>query len=120
MTDFLSPGFRAFVAFSLVAILLAGCTGSGEDRLGQNLVAPGGYEFYDCGQLANSQRTLIARNKELERLMDKARQGPAGGFVSAVTYEPEYASNRASLREVEREQAVKNCSAPQSPPAGTN
>ncbi len=119
MIDFLPLSVRIFVPMPLVAALLAGCTASGEDRLGQNLVAPGGYEFYDCAQLATSQKTLSTRDKELARLMDKARQGPAGGFVSAVTYEPEYASTRASLREVEREQAVKNCP-PQSPPVGTN
>ncbi|MGI8525928.1 MAG: hypothetical protein ACR2K5_07045 [Pseudolabrys sp.] len=107
------------VSFALAA-LLAGCTASSEDRLGTALVAPGGYEFYDCAQLDRQQKTLSARDVELTRLMNKARQGPAGGFISAVTYETDYTSNRASLREVEREKVRKDCgqAAPRTVPGG--
>jgi hypothetical protein len=102
---------RSGVLTALAAVLLAGCNGTGEDRLGQGLVAPGGYDFYDCAQLSAQEKSLNNRRTELTRLMDKAKQGPAGGLVSAVTYEPDYASNLASLREVHRAQAEKNCAA---------
>jgi hypothetical protein len=93
----------------LAAVLLAGCAGTGEDRLGRSLVAPGGYDFYDCAQLTAQEKALLMRDKDLARLIAKAKQGPAGGFVSAVTYEPDYAANKASLREVRRAQLEKKC-----------
>ena len=97
--------------FALLALLsgLAGCAGTGEDLLGRSMVAPGGYEFYDCAQLTAQEKGLVTRDKDLLRLMEKAKPGPAGGFISAVAYESDYAANRASLRELRRAQVEKNC-----------
>jgi hypothetical protein len=105
---------NGYVRFGIVAALagaLGACaTGSeGKLDLGRALVAPGGYDFYDCPQLARQEKAFTDRERELSRLMQRARQGPAGGFVSSIAYEPEYAANTASLRELRRAQTEKNC-----------
>jgi hypothetical protein len=97
---------------ALACAALAGCTtSSSEERVGRLLKTPGGYELYDCAQLAVLVVGLVNRDKELIRLMTKAKEGPAGGLVSAMAYEPEYLSNRGALHEVRKAQVEKNCPA---------
>ena len=91
-----------------LAVWLAGCAGD-DNKLGRALVAPGGYEFYDCAQLAAQDKSLTNRSHDLEQLMARAKQGAGGGFVSAIAYDSDYASAQANLREVHRAQAEKNC-----------
>jgi hypothetical protein len=108
---------RMLLPLALVAATVAGCSASGEDRLGSALVAPGGFAFYDCPQLAGQDRALTVREHELERLMAEAKRSAGGGFVSAVAYESDYATNHATLREVHREQARKKCGPAAAEPA---
>ncbi len=108
--------FLRVAAPYLFAALLGACSQTG-DQLGRGLVAPGGYDFYDCPQLARRETDLVERDRVLSRLMDKAKQDGAGGrVVSAIAYELDYASNAAMLREVRRAQKERNCSpAPAAP-----
>jgi hypothetical protein len=78
-------------------------------------VAPGKYVLYDCPQLAAAEKGFIARDKELRRLIARANEGPAGGLVSAMVYDPEYYSNLGELRDVQREQREKDCTATSRP-----
>ena len=101
---------RALLALACAG--LAGCTTSGsEERAGRFLKAPGGYELYDCAQLAGTVGSLVSRDKDFSRLMAKAKEGPAGGLISAMTYEPEYHANRGALYEARKAQAEKKCPA---------
>jgi hypothetical protein len=108
---------RVLLPLALAAAVVAGCSTNGEDRLGSALVAPGGFEFYDCQQLATQDRVQTTHEHELERLMAKAKQGAGGGLVSAIAYEPDYATNHATLRELHREQARKKCGPTAAAPA---
>ena len=45
-----------------------------------------------------------------------AKEGPAGGLISTLVYDPDYYSNLGELHDVQREQRVKNC-APDTRPA---
>jgi hypothetical protein len=89
-------------------LLIASCTTQQE---GKFLVAPGGYELYNCQQLATQVAAQRKREAELVRLIAKAKQGPAGSVVSAMSYEPDLAIARATLRKLHAEQVNQNCSA---------
>jgi hypothetical protein len=100
------------------ALLLAGCSAAG-DRPERALVAPGKYVLYDCAQLAHAEARFVERDKELTRLTARAKEGPAGGLISTMVYDPDLYSNRGELADVRREQAAKNCQPAQraGPPA---
>lgn len=106
-----------------VAVLLSGCA-SGSDTVADLTVSPGKYMLYKCPMLKQAAQGIIARQHQLEQLMQKAGNGPAGRMVSTTTYEPEYVQNQGNLNEIRREAAAKQCdSAPgvddknQAPPA---
>jgi hypothetical protein len=90
--------------------VLASCAG-GLDHPENAFVAPGKYILYDCPQLATAESRFVTRDQELGRLMARAKEGPAGGLVSATVYEADYYSNLGELNDVRREQAEKNCKA---------
>ena len=98
---------------------LCGALGSGacsQEPVGRTLVAPGGYGFFNCVQLANQEKTLTDRNVALQRLMARAKEGPGGGVISAMTYSPEYESNLGQIYSVRETQKEKNCTpAPAAP-----
>jgi hypothetical protein len=98
-----------------IALLLSACTSAG-DNPQRALVAPGKYILYDCVQLAPVEARLVARNRELERLKTRAKQGGGGDLVSALVYEPDYLQNLGELDDVRREQTEKKC-APGGAPA---
>ena len=87
-----------------------------QERIEQFFVAPGKYILYDCAQLAAVEVRYIERDKELKRLIARAKEGPAGGLISTFVYDPDYYSNLGELHDVQREQRVKNC-APGTKPA---
>lgn len=102
----------ALAMIALAASALPACAQSGE-RIEQFFVAPGKYILYDCAQLAAVEVRYIERDKELKRLIARAKEGPAGGLISTLVYDPDYYSNLGELHDVQREQRAKNC------PAGT-
>jgi hypothetical protein len=89
---------------------LASCAG-GLDHPENAFVAPGKYLLYDCPQLATAEAGFVKRDQEFSRLIARAKEGPAGGLVSATVYEADYYSNLGELNDVRREQAEKNCKA---------
>lgn len=98
----------ALACVLLAAAELAGCAGS-EDTVGRVLVAPGGYDYYNCQQLASTAQSLRTRLQELEGLMGKSSQGAGGGLVNAMVYQPDYLNVRGQLNELRRTAAAKNC-----------
>jgi hypothetical protein len=99
---------KKIVLAMALPVLLAGCAVSG-DHAEDFYVAPGKYVFYDCKQLAGVAAHFEQRNKELESLMAKAKQGAGGELVSAMAYNSDYYSNLGELKDVRREQAEKKC-----------
>jgi hypothetical protein len=102
--------FARGVFVALCAVALASCAG-GAEHPENAFVAPGKYLLYDCPQLATAEAGFVTRDQELSRLIARAKEGPAGGFVSATVYEADYYSNLGELNDVRREQAEKNCKA---------
>jgi hypothetical protein len=92
---------------SLVAVALAGC-GMG-DGAGAMLVDPGHYSAYHCEELAARWKVLVAREKELRGLMDKANEGAGGNLVGTLAYRSDYDSVVTEERLVQRTAADKNC-----------
>ena len=105
-------------ALTMIALAATATAAYGQagERIEQFFVAPGKYILYDCPQLAAVEARYIERDKELKRLIARAKEGPAGGLISTFVYDPDYYSNLGELHDVQREQRVKNC-APDTKPA---
>jgi len=89
-----------------VVTALAGCS----NGAGSLLVDPGHYNAYHCNDLAAQWKVLVAREKELRELMDRADQGGGGGAViGSLAYRADYESVRSDERLLQREAAAKNC-----------
>ncbi len=84
---------------------LAACAGSGTEALSR----PGKFNLYNCALLDDAGDRLVKREQELDRLMQKAAQGPGGEVASAIAYRSEYNLTRGDLREIERVGAEKKC-----------
>jgi hypothetical protein len=90
-------GFR-FVGGCLLAASLAGC-GLMADSATNAVVAPGKFNHYTCDQLAQVERHLTARERELNELMTRAAQGPIGKIVGEVSYGTELMQARGQLKQ---------------------
>jgi hypothetical protein len=99
---------RHFVSaiISLTAFVgLAACAGSE----GVSLSRPGKFNLYNCALLNEQGTNLVKRERDLERLMQKAAQGPGGEIASTLAYRSEYNITQGDLREIERVGAEKKC-----------
>jgi hypothetical protein len=70
-----------------VAATLAGC---GVDGVGSLMVDPARYDGYHCKGLAEQWKDLLAREKQLRNLMDKANESGAGQVIGTLTYSSDY------------------------------
>ena len=98
------PERRCFAA----ALSLSGC-GSQGDFVANSLTAPGQYDLYDCTELKVAAKGIVTRQRQLEQLMARASQGPAGGVINATTYQPEYVTLRGKMNELRRAVAANHC-----------
>ena len=93
----------------LIAAPLAGCASTFDQ---QSLFAqPGKFRFLPCKELALRSTSLVKREQELNSLVDRAKEGPAGSIISPMVYGPELQQVRADERELAQTQAEKNCNA---------
>jgi hypothetical protein len=104
--------WRAYcgAALMLVAAALAAC--SLPEGAGTVLVDPGRYSAYHCDGLAEQWKTLVAREKELRGLMDKADAGGnsnAGALIGSVAYRPEYEAVMSNEKLLQNAAKEKNC-----------
>ena len=102
-------------ALAMIALAASALPAHAQERVEQFFVAPGKYVLYDCPQLAAAEKRLTERDKELRNLIARAKQGPAGGLISTLVYDPDYYSNLGELHEVQRERRDKNCKADSKP-----
>ena len=73
------------------------------------LVDPGHYSAYHCDDLAARWKVLVAREKELRGLMDRADEGAGGNLIGTLAYRSDYDSVITEERLVQRTAADKNC-----------
>ncbi len=90
---------------------LAGCGAGGGP--GSLLVDPGHYSAYHCNDLAARWKVLVAREKELRELMERADQGGGGAVIGSLAYRPEYDAVLGEERLLQRTAAEKNCTTTQ-------
>jgi hypothetical protein len=88
--------------------LVGGCGMS--DGVGTLFVDPGRYLYYRCDKLAEEQKELIKREKELRGLMEKAAESTGGAVVGSIAYRSDYDSVLAREKLVQRQAAEKQCS----------
>jgi hypothetical protein len=93
--------------FGLGMAALAGCGMS--DGPGALLIDPGRYSAYHCNDLAARWKVLVAREKDLRALMDKADQTAGGAVIGSLAYRTDYDSVIGEERLLQRTAAEKNC-----------
>jgi len=96
-------------AVALLALALAGCGGSTEDKIGRLMVAPEKFYLFSCPQLEAVANGAVARQKQLQQLMAKAETTVDGRVVSALAYQSQYTEAGADLYEARRASAAKDC-----------
>jgi hypothetical protein len=101
---------RCGAALTFAAVALAAC--GLPEGVGTVLVDPGRYSAYHCNDLADQWKILVAREKELRGLMDKADAGGnsnAGALIGSVAYRPEYEAVMSNERLLQNAAKDKNC-----------
>jgi hypothetical protein len=102
--------FRVFLHRLLpgvIAVMLAGCGLS--DGPGAILIDPARYSAYHCNDLATQWKVLVAREKELHGLMDKASEAPGGAVIGSLAYRTDYESVLSEEKLLQRTAVEKNC-----------
>jgi predicted small secreted protein len=97
----------------LVTGLLAGC--STTDGVGPFIVDPGRYSVYHCDGLQTRLKVLLAREDELNNLMQKASEGGGGVLIGNMSYRADYEKTLGEEKLLRRTAAEKKCELP--PPA---
>ena len=97
--------YCAVLGVALVA--LTGC--SMPDGAGSLLVDPGRYSAYHCNDLAARWKVLVAREKDLRSLMEKADQGGGGAVIGSLAYRSDYDAALSEEKLLQRTAADKNC-----------
>lgn len=100
-------GLAGLVAGGL-AVILVGC-GTSNDGAGALLVDPGRYSAYHCDDLAAQWKVLLAHEKELRGLIDKADEGGGGVVIGSLAYRTDYESVLSEEKLLQRTAAEKNC-----------
>jgi hypothetical protein len=93
--------------FGFAVLALAGCGASGDP--GAFLIDPGRYDAYRCNDLATRWKVLVAREKELRGLMDKASEGGGGTIIGSLAYRTDYDAALSDEKLLLRTAAEKNC-----------
>jgi hypothetical protein len=84
-----------------VALALAGCGGT-------LIVDPSRYDGYHCNDLTGQWKALVARQRELQSLMEKAGDG-GGAVIGTMTYRADYETVLGEEKVLQRTAAEKNC-----------
>jgi len=92
-----------------LAAMLGGC---GDTKTGTMLVSPARFTLYNCNEMVAQQTATVARLRQLEDLIARAKRDSSGGFVSAVAYEPEYQNAQGELKVLRQQAAQKDCTLP--------
>jgi hypothetical protein len=105
-----SPTHIAALRGALLGLGMAALAGCGtSDGPGALLVDPGRYSAYHCNDLAARWKILVAREKDLRALMDKADQTAGGAVIGSLAYRTDYDSVIGEERLLQRTASEKNC-----------
>jgi hypothetical protein len=105
-TAVVRPGLAVMLGV-VAGVALGGC--STNDGAGSLLVDPSLYSAYHCDALATQWKVLVAREKELRALMERADQGTGGGVIGSLAYRPDYDSVLSEEKLLQRTAAEKKC-----------
>lgn len=108
---------RTFAGALLTAFMLTGC---GADGVGTLLVDPARYDGYNCKDLVGQWNGLVAREKQLRNLIDKADASASGVVIGAVAYRGDYQTVLQQKRVLQRAAAEKKCQLTPPPAAFTS
>jgi hypothetical protein len=106
---------RAIVLGSCTAGLFAamtalgGCGSLRSDGVASLAVDPARYEGFHCKELISQWNGLVAREKQLRNLIDKASDGGGGTVIAAVAYRSDYDTVLEQQKVLKRTAAEKNC-----------
>lgn len=93
--------------FALAAIVVtSGCAGHDFE---ESASRPGKFRLYDCASLDKQGAELLKRERELDNLMQKARQSPGGEIAIAAAYQSEYNTVRGDIQAIETTGAERRC-----------
>ena len=101
---------RCGAALASATVMLAAC--SLPQGAGTILIDPGRYSAYHCNELIDQWKLLVARERELHGLMDKANAGggsETGALIGSVAYRPEYEAVLSNEKLLQRTASEKNC-----------
>jgi hypothetical protein len=87
-------------------VLLPGCAGHEYETAASR---EGKFRLYDCALLDKRGGELLKRERELDDLMQRARQGSGGELAVAIAYQNEYNMVKGDLREIETSGADRKC-----------
>jgi hypothetical protein len=96
------------VFLSLAGFVLGSCGMT--DGAASFLVDPGHYSVYHCNDFVARWKVLVAREKELHGLIDKADEGGGGAVIGSLAYRTDYESVLSEEKLLLRTAAEKNCS----------
>jgi hypothetical protein len=93
------------------SLMMTNC-GLTTDGPGAVFVDPGMYanSLYHCDDLILRWKVLLAREKDLKSLIDKANQSAAGGVIGSLAYRSDYESVLTEEILVQRRAADLKCS----------
>lgn len=93
------------VAFLLAAVALAGCG----DGIGALMVDPARYDGYRCKDLVSQWQGLVAREKQLRNLINKADESNGGVVIGALAYRGDYQTVLEQEKVLQRTAAAQKC-----------
>jgi hypothetical protein len=101
---------RSRAAFFVAAtVALAGCGSLRTDGVASLAVDPARYEGYHCKDLVSQWDGLVAREKQLRNLIDRAGDGGGGAVVATLAYRSDYDTVLEQQRVLKRTAVEKNC-----------
>lgn len=103
----IAPGRLRHPLIALAGLLVV--TGCSSHDLVTSASRPGKFRLYNCDQLDKRGAEVLKRERELDELMQKARQGAGGEVAVAIAYQNEYNIAVGDLREIELTAAERNC-----------
>lgn len=73
------------------------------------MVDPARYDGYHCKDLAEQWKGLLAREKQLRNLIDKANEGGGGEVIGALTYSTDYQTVLEDEKVLKRAADAQKC-----------
>ncbi len=92
--------------FFLTAATLGGC---GADSVGSLMVDPARYDGLHCQGLAEQWKTLLAREKQLRNLIDKANESSGGQVIGTLAYSSDYQTVLEQEKVLKRTAEAQKC-----------